>query len=118
MAASPAEITVSFAGNVRLSLCDWLDRKSRLAQEIVKPAACDWITARVDDCCGLDVVGSRNTPDCGRRDQAYFCCGLDVVGSRNTPDRGVRNRPCVIDRVSFISPYSNEGRGIDNPLGV
>src|SRR6266576_1419359 len=91
MAASPAEITVSFAGNVRLSLCDWLDRKSRLAQEIVKPAACDRITARVDD-----------------------CCGLDVVGSRNTPDRGVRNRPCVIDRVSFISQYSNERRGIDN----
>src|SRR5438876_195428 len=88
MAASPAEITVSFAGNVRLSLCDWLDRKSRLAQEIVKPAACDRITARVDD-----------------------CCGLDVVGSRNTPDRGVRNRPCVIDRVSFISQYSNERRG-------
>src|SRR2546421_12826341 len=94
MAASPAEITVSFAGNVRLSLCDWLDRKSRLAQESVKPAACDRITARPDD-----------------------CCGLDVVGSRKTPDRGVRNGPCVSDRGPFISPFRHERRGNAKQFG-
>src|SRR6516162_682595 len=94
MAASPAEITESLTGNVPLGFCDWLDCKSRLAQEVVKPAACDGITARVDD-----------------------CCGFDMGGRRNTPNGGLCNRPCVNNRVSFIPQYSNERRSIDDHFG-
>lgn len=59
MAASPPKVAVGFACDFGLLLCNRLDHNLRLAKQVIKMAACNGITATVNDDCSLDIIGNR-----------------------------------------------------------
>src|SRR5580658_3136980 len=63
VAAAFAEIPVRVPGDASLIKGHRLDSQFRGLNELVEATAGDWITARVDDYCGLQEVRRRDPPD-------------------------------------------------------